>query len=74
MTRRCVLSTLSVQHWEEKIELDQYCIEELRFWRKNLNSLKVRNCFLIHKPQLFVYPDACATVCVSVITLNEEHI
>ena len=39
MTRHCVLSTLSVQHWEEKIELDQYCIEELRFWRTNLNSL-----------------------------------
>ena len=41
MTRHCVLSTLSVQRWEEKIDLDQYCIEELRFWRTNLNSLKV---------------------------------
>ena len=50
MTRHCVLSTLSVQHWEEKIELDQYCIDELPFWRTNLNSLKVRDCFLIHKP------------------------
>ena len=38
MTRHCVLSTLSVQHWEEKIELDQYCIEELRFWRTNFPS------------------------------------
>ena len=74
MTRHCVLSTLNVQHWEEKIELDQYCIEELRFWRTNLNSLKVRDCFLIHKPQRFVYSDASATGCGSVITLNEEHI
>lgn len=41
LTRHCVLSTLSVQHWEEKIQLDpEYCIEELRFWRTYLNSLK----------------------------------
>ena len=69
MTRHCVLSTLSVQHWEEKIELDQYRIEELRFWRTNLNSLKVRDCFLIHKPQCFVYSDAVANECGSVINL-----
>ena len=74
MTRHCVLSTLSVQHWEDKIELDQYCIDELRFWRANLNSHKVRDCFLIHKPQRFVYSDASATGCSSVITLNEERI
>ena len=73
-TRHCVLSTLSVQHWEEKIELDQYFIEELRFWRTNLNSLKVRDCFLTHKPQRFVYSDATASGRGSVITLNEEHI
>ena len=71
-TRHCVLSTLSVQHWEEKIELDQYFIEELRFWRTNLNSLKVRDCFLTHKPQRFVYSTASGRG--SVITLNEEHI
>ena len=40
MTRHYVLSTLSVQYWEEKIELDQYYIEELRFWRTNFNFLK----------------------------------
>ena len=74
MTRHYVLSTLSVQYWEEKIELDQYCIEELRFWRTNLNSLKVRYCFLIHTPQRFVYADSSATGCGAEITLNEEHI
>ena len=74
MPRHYVLSTLSVQRWEEKIKLDQYCIAELRFWRTNLNSLKVRDCVLIHKPQRFVYSDASATGCGSVITLNEEHI
>ena len=74
MTRHCVMSTLSVQHWDERIRLDEYCVEELCFWRTNLNSLKVRNCFLTHKPQCFVYSDASATGCGSVINLNEEYI
>ena len=74
MTRNCVLSTLSVQHREEKIELDQYCTKELHFWRTNLNSHKVWDCFLIHKFQSFVYSDASATSCGLVITHHEEHI
>jgi len=74
MTRHCVMSTLSVQHWDALVNLDQYCIDELKFWRTNLNSLKVRNCFLTHKPQRFVYSDASATGCGSVITLNEDYI
>ena len=68
------MSALSVQHWDDKIELDQYCIEELRFWRTNFNSFKVKDCYLIRKPQRFVYSDASATGCGSVITLNEDHI
>ena len=74
MTRHCVMSTLSAQHWDEEFKLDQYCIDELHFWRTNLDSIKVRDCFLLHKPQLFAYSDASATGCGSVITLNEDHI
>ena len=74
MTRHCVISTLSVQHWDEEFKLDQYCIDELHFWRTNLDSIKVRDCFLLHKPQHFAYSDASATGCGSVITLNEDHI
>ena len=48
--------------------------EELRFWRTTLNILKVRDCFLNHKPQHFVYSDASATGCGYLITLNAEHI
>ena len=74
MTRHCVMSTLSVQHWDEEFKLDQYCIDELHFWRTNLDSIKVRDCFLLHKPQRFAYSDASTTGCGSVITLNEDHI
>ena len=36
MTSHCVMSTLCVQHWDAEVELDQYCIEEIHFWRNNL--------------------------------------
>lgn len=65
---------LSAQHWEERIQLDQYCIKELRFWRINLDYFEVRDCFHIHTPQRFVYSYAIATGCGSVITLNENNI
>ena len=38
MTRHCILSTLSVQHWASKVKMDSYSIEELYFWENNLNS------------------------------------
>ena len=68
------MSTLSAQHWDAKVEMDSYCIEELYFWRNNLNSIKVRDCFLFNKPQRFAYSDASATGCGSVITLNEDFV
>ena len=46
---------------------------ELHFWRTNLDSFKVRDCFLSKKPQSFVYSDASATGCGSVITLKRSH-
>ena len=74
MTRHCVMSTLCCQHWDAEVELDQYCIEEVHFWRNNLSSVKVRNCFLDKKPQYFAYSDASATGCGSVITFNEDYV
>ena len=45
MTRHCIVSTLSAQHWDSKVKMDPYCIDELYFWKNNLNSIKVRDCF-----------------------------
>ena len=72
MTRHCIMSTLSAQHWDSEVKMDSYCIEELYFWKNNLNSIKLRDCFLFNKPQRFAYSDASATGCCSVITLNED--
>ena len=48
MTRHCIMSTLSAQHWDSEVKMDSYCIEELYFWKNNLNSMKVRDCFLFN--------------------------
>ena len=52
--------------------MDSYGIEELYFWKNNLNSIKVRDCLLFNKPQRFAYSGASTTGCGSVITLNED--
>ena len=46
MTRHCIMYTLSVQHWDSEVKMDSYCVEELYFWKNNLHSIKVRDCFL----------------------------
>ena len=53
MTRYCIKSTLSAQHWDSKVKIDSYFIEELCFWKNNLDSIKVRDCFLFNKPAAF---------------------
>ena len=72
MTRHCLMSTLSTQHWDSKVKMDPYCIDEVYFWKNNLSSIKVPDCFLFNKPQCFAYSDANANGCSSVITLNEN--
>ena len=73
MTRHCIMSTLSAQHWDAKVQMDPYgIIEELYFWKNNLNFIKVRDCFLFYKPQRFAYSVSSATGYGSVITVNED--
>ncbi|CAH3135751.1 unnamed protein product, partial [Pocillopora meandrina] len=36
MTRHCVMSTLCVDNWDSVFCLDDYCKEELYFWKDNL--------------------------------------
>ena len=74
ITIHCVMSALRTQHWDVEVGLDQYCIAKVHFWRANLDSFKVRDCFLPKKPQRFVYFDAIATGCGSVVPLNEDQI
>ena len=40
-TRHCIMSTLGAQHWDSEVKMDSYFIEELYFWKNDLNSIKV---------------------------------
>jgi len=54
--------------------MDPYFIEELYYWKHNLNYIEVQECFFINKPQHFAYCDASVTGCSSVISLDEDYV
>ena len=41
------MSALSAQHWDSKVKIDPYCIEEFYFWENNLNPIKSAIVFLL---------------------------
>ena len=67
MTRHCIMSTLCNDRWDMEFYLDDYCQEELYFWKTNLSNIDNRHCFAYTCPSSFVYSDARATGCGSVI-------
>lgn len=54
--------------------MDPYFIEELYYWKNNLNYIEVQEYFFIKKPQHFAYCDASVTGYGSVISLNEDYV
>ena len=74
MTRHCVMSTLCNDRWDTEFYLDDYCQEELYFWKTNLSNINNRHCFAYTCPSSFVYSDASATGCGSVIGFNNEYV
>ena len=74
MTRHCVMSTLCNDRWDTEFYLDDYCQEELYFWKTNLSNINNRHCFAYTCPSSFVYSDASAKGCGSVIGFNNEYV
>ena len=74
MTRHCIMSTLCNDRWDMEFYLDDYCQEELYFWKTNLSNIDNRHCFAYTCPSSFVYSDARATGCGSVIGFNNEYV
>ena len=46
MTRHCVLSTLSKDNWDSVFSLDDYCKEEVYFWKDNMVNIITRYYFV----------------------------
>ena len=74
MTRHCVMSTLCVDKWDSVFCLDDYCREELDFWKDNLINLNSRNCFVSKYLNYFVYSDASATGGGAFIDFNSDFV
>ena len=68
-----IMSTLCSDRWDTEFHLDDHCQEELYFWKTNLININTRYCFAYTCPSSFVYSDASATGCGSVIGFNNEH-
>jgi len=68
------MSTLCNDHWDLEFRLDHYCEEELYFWKENLMNINSRHCFVNTSPSYFVYSDASATGCGSVIGFNNDYV
>ena len=74
MTRHCVMSTFCVDKWDSVFCLDEYCKEELYFWKDNLINLNSKNCFVSKDPGYFVYSDASATGGGTFIDFNGDFV
>ena len=46
MTRHCALSTLCKDNWDSVFRLDDYCKEELYFWKDNMVNINTRYIIL----------------------------
>ena len=74
MTRHGVMSTLCENRWDSVFCLDDYCKEELYFWKDNLVCMNSRYCFVSKDPSYFVYSDASATGGGAFIDFNNDFV
>ena len=68
------MSTLCNDHWDLAFRLDDYCKEELYFWKENLMNINSRHCFVNKSSSYFLFSDASATSCGSVIGFNNDFV
>ena len=71
MTRHCVLTTLCKDNWDSVFRLDDYCKEQLYFWKDNMVTINTRYCFVSKDPSYFVYSDG---VVPGIIDFNDDFV
>lgn len=71
MTRHCVLCR---NNWDSISRLDDYCKEELYFWKENIANINAKYCFVSKIPNYFVYSDASATEGGAIIDFNNDFV
>ena len=70
------LKTVAIaEHWDTPIILDEYCKEEIIFWKNSIYLRNFRNCFVFHKHQKVTFSDASNFACGAVTYFNGgEHV
>lgn len=60
--------------WDIEFYFDDYCQEELYFWKINFVNINNRYCFVYICFSLFVYFDVSVIGCGFVIGFNNEYV
>ena len=76
MTRRCYIIIESRESWDSVLRLSSsdFCITELNFWRKSIDSLNFRKLGGYRCPDTIVVSDASSTGCSSYIVKSQSSV
>jgi len=74
MTRHCQITIAAAQDWDSKHELDNYCLNEITFWRENIKCVNMKKCFSHQVYNKIVYSDASNYACGALTEGDKEVI
>ena len=75
MTQHCSMSVASAAFWDLNFQLDQYCINEILFWHKNLKTANINSIDTMSaNSNYMVYSDASGSGCGAHFNFNGEQV
>ena len=73
-TRHCQMTIAIAEHWDTPMILDEYCKDEIVFWKNNIHLRNFKNCFVFRKPQRVTFSDASNIACGAVSYINDGEL
>ena len=73
-TRHCQMTIAIGEHWDTPMILDEYCKDEIVFWKNNIHLCNFKNCFVFRKPQKVTFSDASNIACGAVSYINDGEL
>ena len=68
---RSQMTVAIAEHWDTPMILDEYCKDEIVFWKNNIHLRNFKNCFVFRKPQKVTFSDASNIACGAVSYIND---
>lgn len=69
--RYCQMIVVIVEYWDIFMILDEYCKDEIVFWKDNIYLCNFKNCFVFCKFQKVIFLDVSNIVCGVVFYIND---